>query len=120
MHEFTITKSILSIVLQKAQEVKARKITKVDLQVGRLTGCVPECIQLQFDILSRNTAADGARLIFHQPPARLHCRYCNRDYATDSLDLVCPECHTLEIDILSGSELYVESMEADATSSGRS
>jgi len=113
MHEFTITQSILSIVLEKAKEIKAGKVTKVDLLVGRLTGYVPECIQLQFQILSHNTAAAGAGLVFHQPPAKLHCRKCNRDYTSDTLDLTCPECHTLEIDILSGSELYVESMEVE-------
>ncbi len=113
MHEFTITKSILSIVLQKAEEARARKITKVDLLVGRLTGYVPECIQLQFDILSHGTVAAGASLSFHQPPVNLHCRKCDIDYTSDSFDLVCPDCHTMETDILSGSELYVESMEAE-------
>ncbi|OGO39472.1 MAG: hypothetical protein A2147_07655 [Chloroflexi bacterium RBG_16_57_8] len=113
MHELTITRGIISIVLQKAQEVEARRVTKVDLQLGRLTGCVPECIELQFRIMSRNTAAAGAHLVFHQPPARLHCRKCDRDYTSDSLDLICPECHTLEMDILSGSELYVESMDVE-------
>ena len=113
MHEFTITKTILSIVLQKAQEVKARQITKVDLRVGRLTGYVPECIQLQFDILSHNTVADGASLSFNQPPTKLHCRKCHIDYTSDSFDLICPQCRSMEIDILSGSELYVESMEAE-------
>ena len=113
MHELTVTKSILSIVLQKAHEVKARKITKVDLRVGRLTGYVPECIQLQFDILSRNTAAAGADLSFNQPPAQLHCRKCSIDFTSDSFDLICPNCHNLEIDILSGRELYVESIEVE-------
>ena len=113
MHEFTITKNILSIVLQKAHEVEARKITNVDLLVGRLTGYVPECIQLQFSILSRNTAAAGASLSFNQPPVKLHCRKCNIDFTSDSFDLMCPECHKLEIDILSGKELYIESMEAE-------
>ena len=113
MHELAITQSILSIVLQKAQEVKARQITKVDLLVGRLTGYVPECIQLQFDILSRNTTAAGASLAFNQPPARLHCRKCDIDFTSDSFDLICPECHDLEVDILSGKELYVESIEVE-------
>jgi hydrogenase nickel incorporation protein HypA/HybF len=113
MHEFTITKLILSIVLQKAQEVKARKITKVDLQVGRLTGYVPECIQLQFNILSHGTAAAGASLSFHQPPVDLHCRKCGIDYTSDSFDLKCPQCQAMETDILSGSELNVESMEVE-------
>ena len=113
MHELAVTKGILDIVLQKAQEVKASKITKVDLVVGRLTGYVPECIQLQFNILSHNTTAAGASLSFHQPPTNLHCRKCDIDYTSASYDLKCPECHTLEIDILSGSELYIESMEVE-------
>jgi hydrogenase nickel incorporation protein HypA/HybF len=113
MHEFTITQNILDIVLEKAGEVKAVKVTKVNILMGRLTGYVPECIQLQFKILSHKTAAADALLTFHQPPSHLHCRNCNRDYTSDSLDLVCPECRTLEIDILSGSELLVESMEAE-------
>ncbi len=113
MHEFTITKSILAIVLEKAQEADARKVTSVNLRLGRLTGYVPECIQLQFDILSHNTAAAGAKINFQQPPARIFCRKCNANFTAESFDLMCPMCHNMEIDILSGSELYIESMEAE-------
>ena len=113
MHELTITQGILSIVLQKAREIQAKKITRVEIQLGRLTGYVPECIQLQFAILSKGTAASGACLIFNQPSTRLYCRKCQKDYSSDSFDLACPECYTLEMDILSGQELYVESMEAE-------
>jgi hydrogenase nickel incorporation protein HypA/HybF len=113
MHEFAVTKSILAIILEKAREVKAAKITKVDLLVGRLTGYIPEQVQLQFDILSRNTEAVGANLIFHQPPAKIYCRKCGLNYTSDSFNLVCPECQTMEIDIVSGTELYVENMEVE-------
>jgi Zn finger protein HypA/HybF involved in hydrogenase expression len=44
---------------------------------------------------------------------KLHCRKCNIDFTSDSFNLMCPECHKLEVDILSGKELYVESMEAE-------
>lgn len=113
MHELTITQNILSIVLQKAREVEASKITKIELLVGRLTGFVPECIQLQFDVLSRGTAAAGANLSFFQPPTNLRCRKCSYDYTSNSFDIKCPKCHNMEIDILSGSELSVESMEVE-------
>ena len=113
MHEFTVTRSILSIVLEKAQDINAVKISKIDLLMGRLTGYVPECIKLQFEILSRDTAAAGAVLAFNQPQTRLYCRKCHRDFTSNSLDLTCPGCYGLEIDILSGSELYVESMEVE-------
>ena len=88
MHELAVTQSILSIVLEKAQEAKAKKITNVELLVGRLTGYVPECIKLQFDILSHNTVAANANLTFHQPAAKLYCRRCKQEYTTDSFDLV--------------------------------
>jgi hydrogenase nickel incorporation protein HypA/HybF len=113
MHEFTITQGILSIVLQKARETQAGKITQIDLRVGKLTGYIPECIQLQFAILSKGTPAEGASLAFQQPAAKLHCRKCDIEYTTDSFDLACPRCHTLEMDILSGQELSVVSMEAE-------
>jgi hydrogenase nickel incorporation protein HypA/HybF len=113
MHEFAITQAILAIVLQKAQEIPVGKITKIDIQVGRLTGYLPESIRLQFAILSRSTVAFGASLSFHQPPAKLLCRKCNVEFTTDSMDLACPYCHTLETDILSGLELNVLSMEIE-------
>jgi hydrogenase nickel incorporation protein HypA/HybF len=113
MHEFAITRGILSIVLQKAREAQAKKVTKIDLRVGRLTGFVPECIQLQFDILSRETIAAGAGLSFHQPLVNLRCRKCDIAFTADSFDLVCPDCHNMDIEILSGSELYIESMEVE-------
>jgi hydrogenase nickel incorporation protein HypA/HybF len=113
MHEFAITEAILSIVLQKAQEVNSARITQIDLQVGKLTGFIPESIQLQFALLSKGTAAEGANLTFHQVPARLHCRRCNADFTTDSCEISCPNCRTLEIDVISGMELSVESMEIE-------
>jgi hydrogenase nickel incorporation protein HypA/HybF len=113
MHEFAITQAILSIVLIKAREISAAKITKIELQVGRLTGYLPESIQLQFMMLSKDTEAAGASLLFHQPSTNLHCRKCDAKYTTDSFDLACPYCHTLETDILSGTELSVESMEIE-------
>ena len=113
MHEFAITEAILSIVLKKAQEIQAGRITKIDLYVGRLTGYLPESIKLQFAFLSKDTAAAGASLNFLQPLAKLHCRKCDRDFTVDSFDLTCPQCHTLEVEVVSGLELNVESMEIE-------
>ena len=113
MHEFSITMSIMSIVLQKAEEVQANKINSIDLQIGRLAGIIPECVRLQFDLLSRGTIAAGASLSFNQPPTKLHCRKCNVIYSSDNSDLACPNCRGEEIEILSGFELFVESMEVE-------
>ena len=76
MHEFPITMSILSIVLEHARAAQASKVTGVNLTIGQLSGIVPECVQLQFSILSRDTMAADAALSFNRPPSRLRCRNC--------------------------------------------
>jgi len=113
MHEFPITMSILSIVLEKAKAAKASKITKVNLTIGRLSGIVPECVQLQFELLSKGTIALGASLSFNRPPSMLRCRNCDTTYPSDNFDLTCPNCREQKIEVLSGCECYLESIEVN-------
>jgi hydrogenase nickel incorporation protein HypA/HybF len=113
MHELSITMGIVSIVLQKAQEAKAKKVTRVDLLIGRLAGVVPECVELQFQIISRKSIAEGAHLAFIQPPVRLRCRACGADLETDRYSVVCETCGETAMEALSGFELSVESIEVD-------
>ncbi|MCK4263054.1 MAG: hydrogenase maturation nickel metallochaperone HypA, partial [Dehalococcoidia bacterium] len=43
MHEFGITESIINIVLDKAKEAEANRVTKISLVAGELSGFVPDC-----------------------------------------------------------------------------
>lgn len=113
MHEFPITMSILSIVLEQAKAVKASKITKINLIIGELSYIVPEYVEIQFDIISRGTIAFGARLLFNQLPIKLRCRTCATIFSPRNLDWVCPNCQEQKIDIVSGRECYISSMEVD-------
>jgi hydrogenase nickel incorporation protein HypA/HybF len=113
MHELSITTAIMSIVLEKAEEFKAGKVTRVDLQIGRLAGIIPECVRLQFAILGKGTIAENALLSFNEPALTLRCRVCDTTYTRENTDLTCPRCCGREIDILSGFELNVESIEVE-------
>ena len=111
MHELPVTMSILSIVLEHAKTAQASKISRINLTIGGLSGIVPEYIQLQFDFLSKDTIAAGASLSFHQPPTELRCRNCATVFSPDGKNWACPNCGEEEIEIVSGRECYVESME---------
>ncbi len=60
MHELGITQSILSIAMEKASEIQASKITKINLIIGELSGIVDDCVQFYFDFLSQDTIAAEA------------------------------------------------------------
>jgi hydrogenase nickel incorporation protein HypA/HybF len=113
MHELSITQNILSIALEQAKAVSASKITKINLTIGELSGIVDECVQFYFELLSKDTIAAEATLSFDRPPTKLRCRNCNTTFSPDNLDWVCPNCRGQQIEIISGRECYVNSIEVN-------
>jgi len=113
MHELSITQSILSIALEKAKTVPASKITKINLTIGELSGIVDDCVEFYFDLLSKDTIAAEASLSFNRPPTRLRCRNCATTFSPDNLNWACPDCREQKIEIISGRECHVESIEVE-------
>lgn len=113
MHELSITQSILSIALEQAEAAQAGKIIKVNLTIGELAGFVDDCIQFYFDLFSKDTIAAKASLSFHRPPTKLRCRGCATTFSPDNLNWACPNCGEQKIEIVSGRECYVESIEVE-------
>jgi hydrogenase nickel incorporation protein HypA/HybF len=113
MHEFSITESILSIVLEKAKEANASKVSKVNLVIGELTGIVDDCVQFYFDFLSKDTISREATLAFRKPPVELRCRNCSTVFIPQNGTWACPICRERSVEIVSGRQLYVESIEVE-------
>lgn len=112
MHELPITESILSMVLDEAKTVHAKKVTQIDLTIGKLSGIVPEIVQFQFNIISRHTIAADAELVFNQPQGRIHCNKCDNIFLSEGFDdLKCPTCRIKQTNIVEGRELTLDSIE---------
>ena len=113
MHEASITESMLSLALEKAAEAQAKKITRINLIVGELSGVVGDCVQFYFDHISKNTIAEGAALNFETKPTQIRCRKCERVFIPANSDWSCPGCHENSPEIVSGRECYMESIEVE-------
>ncbi len=113
MHELSITQSILSIALEQAKTAQANKITKINLTIGELSGIVDDCVEFYFELLSKDTIAAGASLCFDRQPTKVRCRNCDTIFSPDNLDWACPNCQEQQIEIISGRECYVSSIEVE-------
>jgi len=113
MHEYAVTESMLSLALEKAGEAKATKIKRINLVIGELSGVVSECVQFYFDVISKDTIAGGAELAFESRPTKLRCRKCQTIFSPKDSQWTCPDCHDSSIDIVSGRECYMESIEVE-------
>lgn len=113
MHELGVTQGILTTVLEKADAAGAGHVRRVDVVLGELSGFTEDAIRLCFEALSWETTAAGAELSFRRSPAQLHCHSCGALFSPTNDTQYCPECRGQKIVIVSGQEVYVESIEAE-------
>lgn len=110
MHELPVTQSVLEIVLNHAGD--AHRITDIYLVIGQLSSFIDESVQFYWDILSEGTIAQGARLHFRREPAVMLCYDCQHRYYLGG-DFTCPNCGSDLVQVESGEEFYVESIEVE-------
>jgi len=113
MHELSITQSILDIVLNQAKAAQAKKVTRINLVIGELSGVVSDCVQFYFDFLKKGNAAEEATLDFKLVPIELRCRDCQTVFHPAGSAWVCPDCEGTSLEVIGGQESYIESIEVE-------
>ncbi len=113
MHEFSIVETMVSMVLDMAKEKNAKKVLRVYLVIGELSGVLNDAVELYFSMLTKDTIAEGAELFFSRPPTLVRCRNCQTEYSPVNLKISCPKCKEQKIEIISGRELYIDSMDIE-------
>ena len=111
MHELSIAQAILEIATRNAGE---SRVTAVCVRVGHLRQVVPPALEFAFELLAQGTPAEGAVLELEQVPAAVACRRCGQEAQLEGFPLACPGCGAVEVDVIRGEELLVESLELDA------
>ena len=62
MHEMSIAMNIVDIAVQTAKANKAKKINSISVEIGALSGVVPEALEFCFEAATQNTMAQGSQL----------------------------------------------------------
>ena len=113
MHELPVTQSILEITLKHAQKADARRVTGLHIVMGELTKLVDESIQFYWDIIAKDTIAEGARLHFRIVPAEFQCMACFEKYKLDGEQFSCPHCGAVGVKIVAGEEFSLEAIDVE-------
>ena len=107
MHELGITQEVVAIA---ADAAGGRKVRRVVLEVGKLSGVFPDAVQFCFDACAEGTAVEGAVLEIVETPGRGRCRECGGEVALDRPFGQCA-CGCTDLEWLSGDELRVRELE---------
>lgn len=108
MHELSIAEAVLDVALEHAG---GRRVTRVELRVGHLRQVVPDALAFSFELVARGTPAEGAALELEEIAAEGDCRACGARSRLPGFPLQCAACGGLDLEIVRGEELCVESLE---------
>ena len=113
MHEMSIAQSVLDIILQETRNHKLNRVISVALKVGDLSAVETESLRFCFELVSKGTLVEGARLDIERVQVTGSCQDCGTDFTVEELVFSCPSCKGPRVQMLSGRELSVESFEAE-------
>jgi hydrogenase nickel incorporation protein HypA/HybF len=106
MHELGIAQEVVALVAEHAQ----RKVTRVVLEIGKLSAILPDAVRFCFDLCSEGTVVAGAELDIIEVPGRARCRACGAEVLLDRPFGRC-DCGGTDLEWLTGEELRVKEYE---------
>ncbi len=110
MHELSLCQAIAATVSDHAA---GRRVTRVRLQVGHFRQVVPETLQFCWEGRSRDTNLAHCRLEIVDVPAIVDCRDCAAKSQLDEPILRCGSCASRNVELVSGEEFLIESIDVD-------
>jgi hydrogenase nickel incorporation protein HypA/HybF len=112
MHEMGIALQIIEIATASLPaDLGEARVVAVNLKIGKLAAVVPESLRFCFDVAVKDTPLAGAKLAIEEVPVVARCKDCNARWTIDEPVFICKTCESGSLEILSGRELDIESIE---------
>jgi len=113
MHELSVMRNILQIAVNFAEKQNACEIVRITVTAGTVVNIVPYYAKLFFKMIAKDTIAQNAALDFNLVPAAILCSSCGvkTQFEVGSMLFSCPSCGSDCVQLVSGRELRVESIE---------
>lgn len=111
MHELSICQALLDQVENIASTHQATEVVDITVEIGALSGVVPELLHRAFEVARIGTVAAGAHLILKATPVIVRCSACEQEHLVDTNSLRCPNCEHWQTSVISGDELILRDVD---------
>ena len=98
MHELSVAQNIIEIVTDTAEQQKAKHVSEVVLDIGAVSGIVPDNLEFAWEVSIKNTLLEGAVLKINFIEAKALCLNCHSEFKIDDLYSVCEHCGSVQFE----------------------
>ena len=113
MHELSLVASVFEVLEDEARKHCARRVSRVVLRVGVMSGAVPELLESAFESYKQGTLAATAKLDIVAVPVRLRCPDCGGEAVREDTDFSCAACGSRRVEIVEGRDLVVGTIDLE-------
>jgi hydrogenase nickel incorporation protein HypA/HybF len=113
VHEVSIIQSLIEQIEGHMEEKGFHKVHRVTLDIGEMSGVVPDALEFAFDVCCQRTRIEGAKLTINYIPVRARCAGCDDEFTVKDSLFACSHCGHSDVEVLSGFELNLKEMEVD-------
>ncbi|MEZ6002805.1 MAG: hydrogenase maturation nickel metallochaperone HypA [Planctomycetota bacterium] len=113
MHEMSLCESILQVIESQAQASAFQRVLLVRLEVGVLAGVEWPAMEFGWEVVTRGTLADGARLERIEVPGSAWCFACAESVPISRIGESCPKCGGFQLQVGTGEELRIKDLQVE-------
>ena len=111
MHELSIALGIVKISEDETAKAKAKKVTKIELEIGVLAGVEIDSLNFVWESAVKSTVLENAEKQIMLIEAKGKCIDCDTEFDMQFIYDTCPKCNSNFKGILQGQELRVKAIE---------
>jgi hydrogenase nickel incorporation protein HypA/HybF len=113
MHELSIAQSIVDSAREHAAENGGRRVLRIGVRVGEISGVAVEALEFCFGMTVKGTDLDGAALDLEPVPVRYRCGACAHEFHPVEFLADCPACGHAGSSMVAGDELGMSFLELE-------
>jgi hydrogenase nickel incorporation protein HypA/HybF len=113
VHELSLVASAFEILEDEARKHGARRVSRVVLRVGVMSGVVPDLLASAFEMYKKGTIAETARLEIVPVPVKVRCPDCGGETVREESDFSCAACGSRRVEIVEGRDLVVGTIDLE-------
>ena len=113
MHEMSLCEGVLQVIEENAISQGYTRVKSIWLEIGELAGVELEAMRFSFDVVTRGTLAENARLKIIEVQGQAWCMKCEKTVSAKQLFSACPQCGSYQLQVTGGNEMIIKELEVD-------